>query len=497
MITRIKINGFKSLVDTELYFGAFTCIAGANAIGKSNFFDALIFLSNLADNTILQAAKSIRSENQKHANIKDIFFNNGKDYFDEMSFEIDMLVAKTGIDDLGQIANARITSLRYTLVLKLNDEINNEISSREPIEIIKEELRPIGKIAIKENLYFSYEDEWLDSILIGKRVGNPFISTEKDKIKLHQDGNGGKSAQIMAMKMPRTLLSTVTAESPTAFLVRQEMRNWTMLQFEPSALRQSNATYEAKNAEIKSNGLNLPATLYRLHITKKDTDVYQELTNKLKELVEDVTEIRIDKDDKRDLLTLQIEFKGGLTLPAQSLSDGTLRFLGLAIIEQDSMRSGLICLEEPENGINPKKVQQMVELLIDMATDTEFAIDNENPLRQVIINTHSPIVVSGVDISTLYLAKNKEVTIEKFNKKIKCTGFAALPNTWRTEGENPLAEKTSIGEIMQYLDGIIRIEEEIDKTMEDITSITNKSKNKQKTVREYLGQFSLDFQGTQ
>ncbi len=225
MITRIKINGFKSLVDTELYFGAFTCIAGANAIGKSNFFDALIFLSNLADNTILQAAKSIRSENQKHANIKDIFFNNGKDYFDEMSFEIDMLVAKTAEDDLGQNAEAQITSLRYTLVLKLNDEINNEISSREPIEIIKEELRPIGKIAIKENLYFSYEDEWLDSILIGKRVGNPFISTEKDKIKLHQDGNGGKSAQIMAMKMPRTLLSTVTAESPTAFLVRQEMRN--------------------------------------------------------------------------------------------------------------------------------------------------------------------------------------------------------------------------------------------------------------------------------
>ena len=75
MITRIKINGFKSLLDTELYLGPFTCIAGANAAGKSNFFDALMFFAHLADKTILEAAKSIRSEEQKHSNIKDIFFS--------------------------------------------------------------------------------------------------------------------------------------------------------------------------------------------------------------------------------------------------------------------------------------------------------------------------------------------------------------------------------------------------------------------------------------
>jgi len=73
MITRIKINGFKSLLNTELFFGPFTCIAGANAIGKSNLFDAIAFLSKLSDNSILQAAKSIRSEDQKHSNMKDIF----------------------------------------------------------------------------------------------------------------------------------------------------------------------------------------------------------------------------------------------------------------------------------------------------------------------------------------------------------------------------------------------------------------------------------------
>ncbi len=75
-------------------------------------------------------------------------------------------------------------------------------------------------------------------------------------------------------KMPRTLLSTVTAESPTAFLVRQEMRDWMMLQLESTALRQPNTIYEVKNAEIKANGANIPATLYRLDNQNPTRDIY-------------------------------------------------------------------------------------------------------------------------------------------------------------------------------------------------------------------------------
>ena len=238
MITRIKINGFKSLIDTELYFGAFTCIAGANAIGKSNFFDALIFLSHLADDTILQAAKAVRSENQKHSNIRDIFFRNGTEYLKEMSFEVDMIIPKISEDDLGQVAKASITSLKYCLKLKLNNNIDDEF-----VEIISEELKPLTQTDTKKNINFDYDKKWLDSILIGRRSGTPFISSEGDKIRLHQDGEG-RSTKVIANKMPRTLLSTVTAESPTAFLARQEMRNWMMLQFEPSALRQPNSVYE-------------------------------------------------------------------------------------------------------------------------------------------------------------------------------------------------------------------------------------------------------------
>lgn len=478
MITRIKINGFKSLVDTDLYLGPFTCIAGANAIGKSNFFDALVFLSHLADDTILQAVKAVRSENQKHSNVRDIFFRNGSEYLKEMSFEIDMIIPKISEDDLGQVANATITSLKYCLKLRLNEDIDGEV-----VEIVSEELKPLTQTETRKNIYFDYDKDWLNSVLYGRRSTRvPFISVDDDKIKLHQDGSKGRTTDFIAKKMPRTLLSTVTAESPTAFLARQEIRNWTMLQFEPSALRQPNSVYEVKNAEITANGLNLPATLYRLHSDKKDRDIYQILTNKLKGLVEDVNEITIDKDEKRDLLTLQIGFKGGLILPAQSLSDGTLRFLGLAIIEEDSMSSGLICLEEPENGINPKKVLEMVNLLKGMATDTDYSVDENNPLRQVIINTHSPIVVSAVPDESLYLAKGKESFIPLFNKKIKSTGFSALKDTWKTKQN--LADETTYGEISAYLD-----DESPNQIIEEPTIVYTK---KQRTVSQNINsQYTL------
>ncbi|MFN8436394.1 MAG: AAA family ATPase [Cytophagales bacterium] len=482
MITRIKIDGFKSLLNTELYFGPFTCIAGANAVGKSNFFDALLFLSKLADGkSLLEAAKSIRSESDKHSEIKEIFFKNGEDFYDKISFEVDMLVPLKAEDDLGQEAEASITSLRYILELKLNLNIDE----KEPIEISKEELKPITQAGIKKKLFFSRKKDWVESVVQGRRPQD-LISTDGSKIRLHQDGSKGRTTEFIAEKMPRTLLSTVTAESPTAFLARHEMRNWIMLQFEPSALRKPNTTYEVRNAEITANGSNMPATLYRLHTEKKEQDVYQVLTNKLKNLVSDIDEIKVDKDEKRDLLTLQVKYKDGLILPAQSLSDGTLRFLGLAIIKEDSKSSGLICLEEPENGINPKKVEEMVKLLEEMAVDTDFEIDDENPLRQVIINSHSPLVVSKVSDESLYLAIEREMYSEVFKRKIRYTSFSAPKGTWKTNNE--LANETTLGEIISYLDNSYN---SLPANVSDYRVTYSKSNNSRRTLAENINQLYL------
>lgn len=447
MITRIRIHGFKSLLNTDLHLGPFTCIAGVNAIGKSNLFDALMFLSRLSDNTIVEAARSVRSEHKKHSDIKDIFYKSGSQYLPKMTFEVDMLVSKIAEDDLGQRAEASITSLRYILELRLNESSSN----RELIEITKEELLPITQNDFKEQTYFDYDNAWMKTVLSGRRLArNPFISTQGSRIKLHQDGNKkGRTTEFIAEKMPRTLLSTATAESPTAFMVRREMRNWIMLQLEPSALREPNSIYEVKNAEMTAFGNNLPATLYRLHLEKKDADVYQQLTNQMRELVPSIDKIMVDSDEKRNLLTLQVRFKDGLILPAHSLSDGTLRFLGLSILREDNKGNSLICLEEPENGIHPKKVKEIIGLLEEMATDTGYPVNDANPLRQVIINSHSPLVVREVPEDSLYLATDTEQYDDSFEKKVRYTRFAALEGTWRVEKK--LCRSIPLGDIIDYL----------------------------------------------
>ncbi len=471
MITSIKIKGFKSLLDTSLEFGPITCIAGANAAGKSNIFDALVFLSNLADKSILEAVKSVRNEAQKNADLNDIFFKYANKQVSEIEFEIDMIIAMEGEDDLGQKADATISSLRYCLALELVNNLTGD-----EIRIKREELLPITQTDAKKSINFSHSKDWISSSIKGRRsTSSPFISTKDGKINIHQDDRKGRNAEYVASKMPRTLLSTVTAEYPTAFLARLEMRNWMMLQFEPTALRASDEIYKAKNAKITAKGENMAATLYRLQIEKSGVDVYQILANRIKELIEGVNELTIDKDEKRDLLTLQLSFTEKIKLPAQSLSDGTLRFLCLAILEQDTKNSGLLCLEEPESGINPLKIEAMLRLLQDIAVDTDMAIGEGNPLRQVIINTHSPLVVGAMDKDAIIFAESVEIYSDTIKNRGKQTQFTYLPDTWRK------GEYTSLKEIIGYLGAAGYVDNQV-----DLNDSSKSTKTKVSKVREWV-----------
>ena len=92
MLTRLHVSGFKNLVDVDVRFGAFTCIAGANGVGKSNLFDAIRFLSALANLPLIEAALSVRDEEGKTGDVRSLFHRVGNHYVDRMSFEAEMIV---------------------------------------------------------------------------------------------------------------------------------------------------------------------------------------------------------------------------------------------------------------------------------------------------------------------------------------------------------------------------------------------------------------------
>jgi len=145
--------------------------------------------------------------------------------------------------------------------------------------------------------------------------------------------------------------------------------------------------------------------------------------------LEDVRAVRVDRDEARRVLRFMMRDKNDLELPASSLSDGTMRFVALSVIELDPQESGLICLEEPENGIHPQRVNAMLELLYRISTDAEHPIGPDNPLRQVIISTHSPGVVKFLDSDDVLFAVSSSSRVG--DKKIRSVSFPGLPGSWR------------------------------------------------------------------
>ena len=428
MLTRFKVDGFKNLIGVDLRFGPFTCVAGANGVGKSNLFDAIRFLSALSRVSLLEAAKEVRGG--RTADVHDLFHRVGNDYDDVISFETEMIVPRLGEDDLGQEAEASMTFLRYKLTLGYRPADGG-------LEIRQEELAHINKGETRRHLLFPHSQDWLDSAVVGRRT-SPFISTQEngqgaDIILLHQDRGkegSGRPAPRLAHSLPRTVLQAANAaENRTAVIARREMQSWRLLQLEPSALREPD-DFNAPS-RLSERGAHLPAMLFRL-AQNDEARTYAAVANRLSELIAEVRAVGIDRDEKREQLTLWARGDDETPHAARSLSEGTLRFLALTLLEQDPDSLGVLCLEEPENGIHPERIPAMLRLLKDIAVDTGRPVGQDNPLRQIIINTHSPAVVGQVNDDDLVAAELQEQV--RGRQRFKGVVFRTLTDTWRSGG---------------------------------------------------------------
>lgn len=455
MLTRLKVSGFKNLVDVDVRLGPFTCIAGANGVGKSNLFDAIQFLSFLADRSLIEAALAVRGG--ETAGVKSLFHRVGSRRDDTISLMVEMIVPSRGVDDFGKEAKATSTFLRYTLELRYRNEEPG--SSLGALEIRKEELDYITQGEAHKHILFDHAARWSRSVIRNsRRTGSPFIQrffAGDPLIMMNPDGPNSRTAGFSASSLPRTVLSAAnTAETPTALLARREMQSWRLLQLEPSSLRKPDPF--AAPTRLGTDGSHLAATLYRL--ARRDRDgadsetIYARVANRLAELFEDVKDLWVDRDEKRELLTVHVRTHDGTVHPAPALSDGSLRFLALAVLDQDTEDQGLICLEEPENGVHPERLPAMLRLLRDLTTDVQEEVGPDNPMRQVIVNTHSPAVVQQVPEDSLLVVVPREIVRDKIRSKSAV--FKALPNTWRQDAPDA-PQPVSLGTLLSYFNPVI------------------------------------------
>ena len=454
MLTRLRVQGFKNLLNIDVRFGQFTCIAGPNGAGKSNLFDAITFLGDLASMPIMKAASRARGTNGRISDFHSLFFKNSKGDFNPMLFIAEMIVPSTVTDDFDRPAKPTATFLEYTLELRLS-EAHADASPADPIYIEREGLRAINSSEAAKHLGFLQSPAWIKKHIFGpgnKRT--PFISTEtsgnpsQPAIKLFSDQTerGGPPFLVPARKSPQTIVSGVNSSThPTALAARSELRSWRLLQLEPSALRRFDNFGD--DPYITSTGEHLPGALMRL-------DNHAEVSQRLSELLPDIVSVNVDADEKRQVKTLLLTMKDKETYTASSLSDGTLRFMALAVLALDPEFGGLLCMEEPENGIHPSRIPQMLSLVRSLSEDVEADEGEASTpsIRQLIVNTHSPLVVAELRDDELLFAETLKLKGKGF------VNFKPLRDTWRQNASTATgAELITRGEILSYLSGHRRI----------------------------------------
>ncbi|TDB96254.1 chromosome segregation protein SMC [Micromonospora fluostatini] len=459
MLTRLEVQGFKNLLDVKIEFGPFTCIAGTNGMGKSNIFDAIEFLSYLSSDTLVEASQRVRgASGLRGGDPRDLFWDGYRDHRHRIKLAAEMVVPAEVEDDLGTPAQATTTFLRYEVALGFEPPVKEGSIGR--LSLLGEELRHITRGEAPKHLRFPHSaSRFRNAVLRGERRGGPFLSTESREsgtvINVHGDGGSrGKPQPRAAARAGRTVLSTVTTNDyPTILAARREMQSWQRLALEPSALRAPDGF--AAPRSLRADGGHLAATLYRIanesvgnHHGSDPDAVYARVANRLSDLIGvGVKGVAVELDQIREVFTLFMEERGDLRLPARALSEGTLRFLALCVLLEDPSFTGLICMEEPENGIHPANLPAMLNLVRDLAVDPSEAPGGNNPFRQVIVNTHSPWLVQLCDPADLLLADVRRHGGLR-GKAVQSLALLPFHDTWRAAASQATF---SMADVLAYL----------------------------------------------
>jgi predicted ATPase len=451
MLTRIEVDGFKNLQGFVAEFGPFTCLAGPNGVGKSNLFDALRFLSLLCDHTLTEAALKVRGDTET-SDFRDLFRSEGSRRAESFRIAVEMLVDPDVRDDFGRPARASSTFLRYEIEVGHESSLDPAALGR--VVLLSETLNYITEGEAGRRLGFPHSatDFRQKAVVNERRTPAGYISVRaaadgQREIVVHADGGSRGRGQVApADSAPRTIVGTSnTSATPTILAARREMQQWRFLGLEPSAMRRPSRFHD--DPHLTDNGGNLPATLSRLarEAVEGGEALYAEVANRLARLVP-ISGLGVDVDRVRQLHTLFALEADGRSLPAASLSDGTLRFLCLAVLLADPTARGVICIEEPENGIHPAKMADMSNLLRDLAVDPKYPPGPDNPLRQVIVATHSPEFVQLQDPNDCLFASNP--LVRDNGTRVRSLRCYPLEGTWRARrGTTPVGLIT----ILHYL----------------------------------------------
>ena len=355
MLEHFQVQGFKSLQSVEVDLAPLVVVFGPNAAGKSNFLEALLLLSSLVSERTLDDA-----------------FSRGIRGYPQEAFTL----PPGGMEALLSSEQARVRlRARLALAPPRRERLAYEVEVG---------IEPATGL-------LSVLDERLQALTSGgKAKGNPVIErVEREQ----QPGEQRLAIRRRASQshpieepvgLPYALVSNrqFTGDRYPHFdQLRHEIGAWRILYLDPrGAMRQPEPPRDVD--DIGEQGQWLVPYLHRLRT--KQPKAFAAIRRTVCSAITSITDITTELDMKRGELDLLVR-QNEIWLPSRVVSEGTLRVLALCAMAANPFSHGLVAFEEPENGVHPRRIEVVTKLLV-----------NASKARQVVVTTHSPLVVGEI-----------------------------------------------------------------------------------------------------
>ena len=344
MITSVRLINFKNFADETLKLGPFTVIVGANASGKSNIRDAFRFLHGIGRGYTLVEI------------ICGKIGGGGRLEWEPIRGAPDSIVR---IPD-----NGNIDIGKFSLV------VNTEIEGQSASYVIDVQIDGSNKIG------FNIEPE--NHVDQGETV---FDNVEADDglNVLRDDGVD------TAVYEPLTRLKTEPAEARQPANGRREIDEFHALlgrmrffDFKPELMKMPSVA----GSKLGDYGENLPSSLQTICADEQREEIFASWLSELTPM--DVTGFRFAPTLSGGI-NFEIVEQNGRRIAADSVSDGTLRFLGLLVVILGNEQPLLCFVEDVSKGIHPARLHLLADL-----------IERQTQKRgcQLITTTHSPDLLS-------------------------------------------------------------------------------------------------------
>jgi hypothetical protein len=159
--------------------------------------------------------------------------------------------------------------------------------------------------------------------------------------------------------------------------------------FDPRIMASPSVIKVETTFQLEANGYGLASLLS--DISGRSAKTFVKLCEDYHALFQQYKELRTPKIKNPNGISQEIVFETihGMEIRAEHVSDGAILILGFLAFSYLPVPPSILLIEEPENGIYPKRLGEVINLLKQLVKRT-----GPSKFPQILLTTHSPYVLS-------------------------------------------------------------------------------------------------------